>query len=54
MENRNKYFAFNISNEEQNALQNVMNNPDVILKWTDKGSSLDFMDKIILSRLFGY
>ena len=22
-----------------------MNNPDVILKWTDKGSSLDFMDK---------
>ena len=37
----------NISNEEQNALKNLTNNPDIIMKPTDKRGGL-------LSRFFGY
>ena len=36
----------NITNEEQNALKNLMNNPDIIMKPTDKGGGLVLMDKL--------
>ena len=35
----------NISNGEQNALTDLMNNPDNVLKPTDKGGGLVLMDK---------
>ena len=37
IETKYKYFASNVLNEEQNALQKLMNSPDVILKPTGKG-----------------
>ena len=42
---QNTTFTSNISNEEQNALKNLMNNPDIIMKPTDKGGGLVLMDK---------
>ena len=40
-----KPFTSDISNEEQNAMKNLMNNPDIIMKPTDKGGGLVLMDK---------
>ena len=41
-----KSFTSNITNEEQNILKNLMNNPDIITKLTDKGGGLVLMDKL--------
>ena len=40
-----KSFASSFSNEEQNALKDLINNPDIMLKRTDKGGGLILMDK---------
>ena len=40
-----KSFTSNIWNEEQNALKDLMNNPNITLKPTDKGGALVLMDK---------
>lgn len=40
IETEYKYFISYFSNKEQNALQNLINNPDVILKPTGKGGGL--------------
>ena len=40
IETEYKYFVSYFSNKEQNALQNLMSNPDVILKPTGKGGGL--------------
>ena len=40
-----KYFTSNITNEEQNALKNLMNNLDLTIKPADKGGGLVLMDK---------
>ena len=36
-----KSFTSNISNEKQNALKDLMNNPDIILKPTVKGGGFN-------------
>ena len=40
-----KSFNSNISNEKQTALKDLMNNPDLILKPTDKRGDLVLLDK---------
>ena len=40
-----KSFTSNISNEEQNAFENLLNNPGIKMKTTDKGGGLVLMDK---------
>ena len=45
IETEYKSFTSNITNEEQSALKNLMNNPDIIMKPTDKGGGLVLMDK---------
>ena len=40
-----KSFNSNISNEKQTALKDLMNNPDIILKRTDKRGGLVLLDK---------
>ena len=45
IETEYKSFTSNITNEEQNALKNLMNNPN-IMKPTDKGGGLVLMDKL--------
>ena len=40
-----KLFTSNISNEQKNVLKSLMNNPDIIMKPTDKGGGLVLMDK---------
>ena len=40
IETEYKSFTPNISNEKQNASKNLMNNPDIIMKPTDKGGGL--------------
>ena len=55
MENINtkyKPFTSNISREEQNVLKDLMNNSDIILKPTDKGSGLVLMHKSYIIEIF--
>ena len=55
MENINtkyKPFTSNISREEQNVLKDLMNNSDIILKPTDKGSGLVLMHKAYIIEIF--
>ena len=45
IETEHKSFTSNISNEKQTALKDLMNNPDIILKPTDKRGGLVLLDK---------
>ena len=45
IETEHKSFTSNISNEKQTALKDLMNNPDLILKPTDKRGDLVLLDK---------
>ena len=45
IETEYKSFTSNISNEKQTALKDLMNNPDIILKPTDKRGGLVLLDK---------
>ena len=45
IETEYKSFTSNITNEEQSALKNLINNPDIIMKPTDKRGGLVLMDK---------
>ena len=45
IETEYKSFTSNISNEKQTALKDLMNNPDLILKPTDKRGDLVLLDK---------
>ena len=45
IEREHKSFTSNISNEEQNALKDLMNNPDIILKPAGERGGLVLMDK---------
>ena len=45
LETEYKSFTSNISNEEQKCLERPNNNPDIILKPTDKGGGLVLMYK---------
>ena len=45
IETEYKSFTSNISNEKQTALKDLMNNPDIILKRTDKRGGLVLLDK---------
>ena len=45
IETEYKSFTANIWKEEQNALKDLMNNPDIIFEPTDKGGGLVLMDQ---------